>query len=193
MIALSNDMPLFHGSYTEIRLIDFSKCSYGLDFGKGFYVTSSLSQAVSYVPSAVRKAIRRGIIPDSFKPGNGIVTFYTYRENSTLKIHCFQDANADWLHFASSNRNFELFPDIRTKYAAYDIIGGKIADDQTALVLNNYISGSYGEPGTPQADNIAIGFLEPDNLKDQFCFLSEKSLNSLIFTGSENYGNLRNK
>lgn len=59
MIKLSQGLPLYHGSYTEVSVIDLKKCSGGLDFGKGFYVTSSQKQAISYVPSSVRKAKRR--------------------------------------------------------------------------------------------------------------------------------------
>ena len=38
MIKLPEDGILYHGSYTEVSQIDLSKCRYGLDFGKGFYV-----------------------------------------------------------------------------------------------------------------------------------------------------------
>ena len=48
MIRLPQDGILYHGSYTEVSHIDLSQCRNGLDFGKGFYVTSSLKQAVSY-------------------------------------------------------------------------------------------------------------------------------------------------
>ncbi len=45
MIELTDGMLLYHGSYTEVRDIDLSRCNEGLDFGKGFYVTSSYEQA----------------------------------------------------------------------------------------------------------------------------------------------------
>ena len=41
MIRLPDDGILYHGSYIEVSQIDLSKCKYGLDFGKGFYVTSA--------------------------------------------------------------------------------------------------------------------------------------------------------
>lgn len=44
MILLPEDGILYHGSYTEISLVDLNYCRYGLDFGKGFYLTSSLFQ-----------------------------------------------------------------------------------------------------------------------------------------------------
>ena len=42
MIRLPQDGILYHGSYSEVSHIDLSQCRSGLDFGKGFYVTSSL-------------------------------------------------------------------------------------------------------------------------------------------------------
>ena len=69
-----------------------------------------------------------------------------------------------------------------------DIIGGKVADDQTAITLNNYVSGTYGPPGTERADRITIELLEPERLKDQFCFRTEDAIRSLQFIGSERYG-----
>lgn len=41
MIHLTDGMILYHGSYTEVSEIDLSKCRAGLDFGQGFYLTSS--------------------------------------------------------------------------------------------------------------------------------------------------------
>lgn len=49
MIRLPADGVLYHGSYTKISSIDLSRCRPGLDFLKGFYLTSSYSQALSYV------------------------------------------------------------------------------------------------------------------------------------------------
>ena len=191
MIRLPADEPLYHGSYTEVANIDLSKCRPGLDFGKGFYVTSSLRQATSYVPASVYKAKRRGLLPDTFPEANGRVSVYTFTPNPNLFIHIFDDADEEWLHFTACNRNRTLFPELYAKYRSVDIIGGKVADDQTALVLNNYVSGAYGEPGTYRADSMAIDLLEPQNLKDQFCFRTTEAVQALHFIRSERYGNLQ--
>ena len=54
----------------------------------------------------------------------------------------------EWLHFVAANRKKDLFPHLLKKYSVIDIIGGKIADDQTARTLQIYISGEgAGEPG----------------------------------------------
>ncbi len=189
MIKLPDDGILYHGSYTAVSQIDLSKCRYGLDFGKGFYVTSSLQQARSYVPASIRKAKRHGIISESMKEADGQVSIYKFEPNPNLFIHIFNEADEEWLHFAACNRSRELFPDLWRKYALVDIIGGKVADDQTAITLNNYVSGTYGVPGTERADRTTIDLLEPERLKDQFCFRTIDAIHALHFIRSDRYGN----
>ena len=90
---------------------------------------------------------------------------------------------------------YQFHPDpnllLRNKYASVDIIGGKVADDQTAVTLNNYVAGAYGTPGTERADRTAIELLEPERLQDQFCFRTAEAVCSLIFVRSERYADIR--
>ena len=190
MIRIPADGILYHGSYTTVSSINLSQCRNGLDFGKGFYLTSSLQQAISFVPASVRKAKRRGLIPDSFKETKGVVSVFHFTPNAELFIHCFEDADSEWLHFAACNRDPSLFPELRKKYSTVDIIGGKVADDQTATTLNYYVSGAYGKPGSERADRITIELLEPERLKDQFCFRTQDAIASLEFIRSEQYGRI---
>lgn len=55
MQQLADGILLYHGGYTEITKIDLSMCKGGLDFGKGFYLTSSYQQARNYIPSSIKK------------------------------------------------------------------------------------------------------------------------------------------
>lgn len=78
------------------------------------------------------------------------------------------------------------------KYSVIDIIGGKIADDQTARTLQIYISGEgAGEPGTPKADKETIEKLLPNRLKDQFCFRTQDAVEHLEFIRSDRYGDIK--
>ena len=61
MINLKDEILLYHGSYTEITSIGLSFSKRSLDFGRGFYLTSSYEQALNYIPSAVKKNIRKDI------------------------------------------------------------------------------------------------------------------------------------
>ena len=104
-----------------------------------------------------------------------------------ISIHLFDTADKDWLHFVASNRRKTLFPEIQQQYAKFDIIGGKIANDRTARTLQLYTSGGYGEPGSEDADSIAITTLLPNRLENQFCFCNEKAFHTLEFIRSELY------
>ena len=191
MTRIPDDGVLYHGSYCEVSNIDLSKCRKGLDFGKGFYLTSSLRQAVAFVPSQIRKAKKRGLIPETTPEADGRVSVFKFQPATNLKI-CFFDApDAEWLHFVASNRSSALFPELRVKYEPFDVVVGKIANDQTATTLNNYVSGAFGEPGTTRADRVAVELLEPNRLEDQFCFRTRKALESLQFVRSIRYGEVR--
>jgi hypothetical protein len=72
-------------------------------------------------------------------------------------------------------------------YEKFDIIGGKIANDRTARTLQLYTSGGYGNPGSKEADDIAIMTLLPNRLADQFCFCNIKAVNTLEFVRSDLY------
>ena len=119
-----------------------------------------------------------------------MVSIFKWQPNPNLFIHIFDEADEEWLHFTACNRSNELFPDLRRKYASVDIIGGKVADDQTAITLNNYVAGTYGVPGTEKADRTTIELLETERLKDQFCFRTIDAILSLQLVRSERYGNI---
>lgn len=191
MIEMLDGMLLYHGSYTTVSNIDLSLCNSGLDFGKGFYLTSSYEQAYNYVPLAVKKARRLGRVNNDFMIEDGKVSIFKFHYDPNLLIHYFQNANREWLHFVSANRSDNLFPLLLHKYKMTDIIAGKIADDQTARTLQQYISEYFGIPGTPDADRDVIKRLLPNRLNDQFCFRTNDAINCLEFIKGESYGEIK--
>lgn len=48
MQELVDGLILYHGSYCEVRNPQLEKCSKRKDFGRGFYLTTSKEQAVSF-------------------------------------------------------------------------------------------------------------------------------------------------
>ena len=78
MIGLEDGMLLYHGSYVSIPNIDLSRCMGGLDFGRGFYLTSSYEQAYNYVQLSVRKAKHIGAVPKDFDPADVQISVYKY-------------------------------------------------------------------------------------------------------------------
>ena len=148
MLNLSEEILLYHGSYTSVPEIDLSKCNSGLDFGRGFYVTTSYDQAASFVPNSVKRNIRAGNIPPDFDVNDGQVSVYRFHLDPSLQIEFLPEANLDWLHFVAANRNRELFQELYNALKSYDIVGGKIADDNTSRVLTGYVTGLFGLPGS---------------------------------------------
>ncbi len=191
MLNLTDGMLLYHGSYTAVPEIDLDKCNAGLDFGRGFYVTTSYEQAVSFVPNSVKRNIKAGNIPADFDVSDGQISVFRFRSNSDLLIRTFEDANLDWLHFVAANRNRDLFRELFQSFETADIVGGKIANDNTSRVLAGYVTGLFGAPGSDLADAFAIQSLLPNRLKDQFCFRTYKSLQALEFVRSDRYGDIR--
>ena len=192
MIELQDGMLLYHGSYIDIPKIDLSRCFSGLDFGRGCYLTSSYEQAYNHVQLSVKKAMRIGSVSENFNPEDGQISVYRFHYDPNILAYCFQSATIEWLHFVAANRKKDLFPRLLEKYSTVDVIGGKIADDQTARTLQQYIGGvDFGIPGTPEADKITIAKLLPNRLQDQFCFRTQDAVNHLEFIRSERYGDIR--
>ena len=169
MLTLPDGMILYHGSYIAVPEVNLKKCNDGLDFGKGFYVTSSYAQARSFIVNSVRRNIRAGIIPPDFDVNDGQISVYKFHLSNELLIHIFPDADLDWLHFVAANRNRTLFQE---------------------LYLAGYVTGLFGVPGSELADDFAIRSLLPNRLEDQFCFRTEKALNYLEFIRSDRYGDV---
>ena len=135
---------------------------------------------------------RVSAVPKNFDPADGQISVYKFHYDPNILAYFFQEPSIEWLHFVAANRKKDLFPQLLKKYSVIDIIGGKIADDQTARTLQIYISGEgAGEPGTPKADKETIEKLLPNRLKDQFCFRTQDAVEHLEFVRSDRYGDIK--
>ncbi len=185
MQKLTDDIILYHGSFAPITSIDLSKCRAGKDFGKGFYLNTSLEQAKSFIPMSVKKQIAEGnIYPNT---DFGYISSFKFHLPPALRFFKFDSTDKEWLHYIASNRKEDCFLDTKIKYQKFDIIAGKIANDQTARTLQFYLNGAFGEPGTDIADDFAIRSLLPNRLEDQYCFCTEKAIQALEAIGCERY------
>ena len=179
---MKNGIRLYNGSYCEVIEPELSKCARFKDFGQGFYLTSSKEQAQSFAKISTNKAVGRNLIkPQRF----GVVSTYVYEEDPDLRIKDFPTAEVNWLHCVIGHRRNSYFLDTVRELSVYDIISGKIANDNTNATMITYLYGLYGEVGSESADSICIGLLLPERLKDQFCFRTVKALKALKFEGSE--------
>lgn len=182
-IALTDGMTLYHGSYTEVSAPDLAKCAKYKDFGQGFYLTTSRQQAQSFAKIATAKARFNGIAPHH--QNYGVVSSFHFSSADGLRVHSFATADAEWLHCVVAHRKRNCFPDVIASLQNYDVIGGKIANDNTNATIITYMAGTFGEIGSQQADAMCITLLLPERLHDQFCFRTQAALAKITFVGSE--------
>ncbi len=156
-------MKLYHGSNMEVACPKILERLRALDFGAGFYLTSSYEQAERWA-RAVTKRRRKGM---------PVINIYELDEDICKEINVlkFKTPNAEWLDFVVSNRK-EIM-----KESVYDLVIGPVANDSTLPVIDDYVDGKY----TKQQ---AVEKLMPQKLTDQYAFLTNVSLKALMFERS---------
>lgn len=122
-------MRLYHGSNVAIEIIDLSRSKVGKDFGKGFYLSPVLEQAMEM---ARRKAIQT-------KEGSAIVTTFEFNMDLAkgLKVKTFDDYTEEWADFILLNRNNNTHQAVHD----YDIVIGPIANDRVGMQIRWYTMG----------------------------------------------------
>lgn len=181
MQSLADGMLLYHGSYCVVEAPDLGKCALHKDFGRGFYLTSSFEQARSFAKISTSKAINSGIAPS--RQRSGFVSIFEVRNVAALSQYCFADADKEWLHCIVAHRRRNAFSKTVREMEGYDVIAGKIANDNTNASITVYMAGALGAVDSEAAANLCIGLLLPERLQDQFCFRTEKSLRCLAYKG----------
>lgn len=157
-------MKLYHGSNLTVSQPIILESNRALDFGKGFYLTTDLDQAIKWSKTTTKRK----------NSGIPTVSIFEYDESDNLKILKFENANIKWLKFVSKNRKMESIDE------SYDIIIGPVANDNTMPVINSYLDGTYDEEE-------AIERLLTQKLTDQFVFKTDLALKSLHFLEAKNY------
>lgn len=159
-------MLLYQGSTLIVESPKILKSKRTLDFGNGFYTTSTKTQAELW---AVKKS-------KLLNPNNGIVNVYDFDYQSArnnLLMREFSDIpNKDWLEYVCSCRE-----NIKDKYPDCDIVIGPIADDGVYQTISLY------ENGVIDADD-AIKKLKIKRMFNQYVFCNEKALKYLTFVES---------
>ena len=184
MISLEQGMTVYHGSYVEVVNPDLNKCADYKDFGRGFYLTTSKSQAISFARISTAKAKAAGKVPKD--QNYGVVSAFSVKGDiSKLLQLVFDSADRDWLHCIVGHRKKGTFDGIVSELKKMDLIAGKIANDSTNATITAYMTNTFGEIGSEGADRICIELLLPNRLENQFCFRSGKALKCLEFAGSE--------
>ena len=153
-------MRLYHGSNVAVSRPEILNSDRKLDFGVGFYLTSSLEQAERWARLVVD---RRG-------GGRPVVTVYEIDEAqlSTLRVRRFEKANRQWLNFVVANRESQI------EDQKWDVVIGPVANDRTMPVIRLFMAKVYTVAET-------LRRLLPQNLHDQYTFKTVEALQRLQF------------
>lgn len=147
---------LYHGSSVIVEIPDLEHTRIDLDFGAGFYLTEDLEMAQKWACNKNKSVV------DSYEADLSKLNVYT------LGI------TKEWLHFVIENRNeYEIDLD----YEKYDVIVGPVADDKMYRTISDYESGYI-------SSKEAIELLNSGGFSNQYCFRTERAINSLKFVES---------
>ncbi|MBR2507018.1 MAG: DUF3990 domain-containing protein [Bacilli bacterium] len=154
-------MKVYHGSIEIVEeKPEIRETNRSLDYGSGFYATTSYEQALSWVK---RRA-------NEIKLSKGYINIYEFNEDSinNFKHLIFESATEEWLDFVMQNRIHDSFEH------DYDIVYGPVANDKV------YASFALFEGGFINKQAL-ISELKTYKLVDQYLFHTEESLKTLKF------------
>lgn len=147
---------LYHGSNIEVKnpLVNVGRKN--LDFGQGFYLYNSKSEAESWAKIASNRK------DDDVKPIVNVYNFDYFRtKNIGYRFNEFETYNIEWLKFVVDCRNGkDVFSD-------YDIVIGGVANDKVIDTVEDY------EKGIITAEQ-ALGQLRYKDVNHQICILNQE-------------------
>ena len=153
-------MKVFHGSLDKVIRPEIREASRTLDYGKGFYTTTSYEQAEAWVR---RKMNEQNL-------GAGYVNVYEFDISALRKLNCllFYKPTEEWLDFVMKNRTEKGFQH------NYDIVYGPVANDRVYAAFALYEGGVLNKQEL-------IKELRTYELVDQYLFHTEMALSTLSF------------
>ncbi len=157
-------MVLYHGSNVEVNQPRILERLRALDFGAGFYTTSSREQATKWARIVTKRRLS----------GVPCISVFSLDEAKMDQIAFlkFDAPSAEWLDFVVANR--KGLPLLNS----YDLVIGPVANDATLPVIDDYVDGRYTKEE-------AVARLLPQKLTDQYAFLTAKALSLLEFKECE--------
>ena len=156
-------MIIYHGSTVLVEQPEIRSGETFLDFGAGFYTTTSYEQAERWARIKMRRENKTV----------GYVSIYEFDFEAAqvdAVIQTFDTADMEWLLFVVSNRRGT------PSREATDMHIGPVADD------NVYQSIRFFETGILNAEE-TVSRLKTEALHDQWTFHTEKILSYCRYTG----------
>lgn len=156
-------MKLYHGSIDCVESPEIRIPNRTLDYGAGFYLTSSHEQAKNWV----RRKFKGSVV-------SGWLNVYEYNSDteSELSVLSFDKPDEQWLDFVMANRMDKNF------IHSYDIVKGPVVDDRV------YASFALYEAGLLNKEAL-ITELKAYKLVNQILLHTEVALKSIQFIKAE--------
>lgn len=123
-------MKIYHGSLEVVEHPMILRPNRKLDYGEGFYTTTSEKQATEWVE---RRMFEQ-------KHTFGYVNIYEFDDNKLpeFKTLIFPEPSEEWAAFVMANRTKRGFTH------DYDVVYGPVANDKVYLQFGLYESGAIG-------------------------------------------------
>ncbi len=153
-------MKLYHGSLEIVTRPEIRVPNRTLDYGSGFYTTTSYDQAMTWVKRRMEEQ----------KSDKGFVNTYELDESALNDLRClyFDSPTEEWADFVMKNRTQ------RGYIHDYDVVYGPVANDRVYAAFALY------EGGILDKQNL-IAELKTYKLVDQYLFHTSDALKVLSF------------
>lgn len=153
-------MKIYHGSIDIVDKPELRKSNRTLDYGSGFYATTSFKQAEDWV----RRRMNENEVT------HGYVNTFELDEKTLQRLNTliFKSPTEEWLDFVMQNRTQKDFTH------SYDIVYGPVANDRVYAAFALYEGGLLNKQQL-------IAELKTYKLIDQYFFHTEAALQAIVF------------
>ena len=153
-------MKIYHGSIEKVESPEIRESNRTLDYGQGFYTTTSYEQAEAWVRRRMNEK----------RTSRGYVCVYELNKAALESLNrlVFEQPTEEWVDFVMKNRTQKGY------VHEYDIVYGPVANDRVYAAFALYEGGLINKQAL-------IAELKVYKLVDQYLFHTEKALQALTF------------
>ena len=157
-------MKIYHGSIEKVESPEIRESNRTLDYGQGFYTTTSYEQAEAWVRRRMNEK----------RASRGYVCVYELDERvlQNLNTLIFDQPTEEWVDFVMQNRTQKGY------VHEFDIVYGPVANNRVYAAFALYEGGLINKQAL-------IAELKAYKLVDQYLFHTEKALQALTFIEAE--------
>ena len=153
-------MKIYHGSIEKVESPEIRESNRTLDYGQGFYTTTSYEQAEAWVRRRMNEK----------RASRGYVCVYELDERALQNLNTliFDQPTEEWVDFVMQNRTQKGY------VHEFDIVYGPVANDRVYAAFALYEGGLINKQAL-------IAELKAYKLVDQYLFHTKKALHALTF------------